>query len=134
MNDFICPKCQGHLRVADHIIFKVKNKKKQTALLLLNTQIGNYTSVKHPGFIIEPGERLDFFCPLCNAPINSDIHENLARVLMKDEQGDYYEVYFSEISGEHITYTTSGDKLHVEGEHASRYTYFKVGDKFKKYF
>jgi hypothetical protein len=134
MNDFICPKCQGHLRVGDHIIFKVRNKKKQHALLLLSAQIGNYSSEKHPEFFIEPGELLDFFCPLCNATMQSDIHQHLARVLMKDDQGDYFEVYFSEVSGEHITYTTSGDKLHIEGEHAGRYTYFKVGEKFKKYF
>ena len=75
-----------------------------------------------------------FRSPLCNATMQSDIHENLARVLMKDEEGDYYEVYFSEVSGEHITYTTAGDKLHIEGEHAGRYTHFKVGEKFKKYF
>jgi hypothetical protein len=40
MNDFLCPVCQEHIRVGDNIIFKVKNQKKQSALLLLSPQIG----------------------------------------------------------------------------------------------
>ena len=76
----------------------------------------------------------DFFCPLCNANLISDVHVNLARVLLKDEHGNIYEVFFSKISGEHSTYATEGDKIHMAGEHAGKYTYFKIGDKFKRYF
>lgn len=133
MNDFLCPKCKDHLRVGDHIIFKVKNNEKKTALLLLNPQIGNYTSTKHPSFIIKEGEFLEFYCPLCGASLKSDIHENLALVLMNDEKGNRYAVYFSQIAGEHSTYKTTDDAVHMEGEDAGRYTYFRVGDRFKRY-
>lgn len=134
MNDFLCPKCKQHLRVGDHIIFKVKNSEKQNALMLLSPQIGNYSSVKHPTFDVKPGEFVDFFCPLCNASLKSDIHKNLALVLMKDETGKNFAVYFSQVAGEHSTYETDGEAVHATGEDAGRYTYFKVGDKFKKYF
>lgn len=134
MKDFICPKCEGHLRVGDHVIFKVKNKKKQTALLLLSPQIGNYSSVKHPTFEIMQGEYLDFFCPICDNSLKSDIHPNLAHIIMTDETGKSIDTYFSQIEGEHSTYETDGDSVHAEGEDAGRYTYFKIGDKFRKYF
>ncbi len=134
MNDFLCPKCKGHLRIGDRIIFKVKNGEKQSALLLLSPQIGNYSSVKHPSFEFKEGECLEFFCPLCNASLKSDIHQNLALVLMKDETGKNFAVYFSQVAGEHSTYETDGEAVHITGEDAGRYTYFKVGDKFKKYF
>jgi len=134
MNDFLCPKCGEHIRVGDQIIFKVKNCRKQTALLLLNPQIGNYSSVKHPSFEIKTGEYLEFFCPLCNASLMSDIHQNLARVQLKDDQGKKYDIYFSQIAGEHSTYETDGESVHTAGEDAGKYTYFKIGDKFKKYF
>jgi len=134
MNDFLCPKCKDHLRVGDHLIFKVKNAAKQVAILLLSPQIGNYSSVKHPSFEFKQGESLEFFCPLCSASLKSDIHRNLALVLMTDETGKRYAVYFSQIAGEHSTYETDGDSVHAEGEDAGRYTYFKVGEKFKKYF
>jgi len=134
MNDFLCPKCEEHIRVGDNIIFKVKNQKKQSGLLLLSPQIGNYASVKHPSFTIETGEYLEFFCPLCNAALMSDIHNNLARVILRDKSGKSHDVYFSQIVGEHSTFATDGDSVHVAGEDAGRYTYFKIGDKFRKYF
>jgi hypothetical protein len=134
MNDFICPKCKEYIRVGDHLIFKVKNSKKQSGILLLSPQIGNYTSVKHPTFKIVRGESLDFYCPLCNNSLKSDIHENLAHVIMQDVKGKSFDVYFSQIAGEHSTYETDGDSVHAAGEDAGRYTYFKIGDKFKKYF
>ena len=77
MQDFLCPGCENHIRVGEQIIFKVKNNKKQSALLLLSPQIGNYSSVKHPSFEIQPGEYLEFFCPLCNTSLVSDIHQSV---------------------------------------------------------
>jgi len=133
MNDFLCPKCKQHLRVGDNIIFKVKNSQKQSALLMLNPQIGNYSSIKHPSFEYKKGEALSFSCPICNASLMSDIHPNLALVLMKDENGESFAVYFSQVAGEHSTYKTSGDSVQATGEDAGKYTYFKIGDKFKKY-
>jgi hypothetical protein len=134
MNDFLCPKCRGHLRVVENIIFKVKNIKKQSALLLLNPQIGNYASHKHHTFEIKKGEILEYYCPLCNASLISDIHKNLAHVILMEENGKTHDVYFSQMVGEHSTFETDGESVHIAGEDAGRYTYFKIGDKFRKYF
>ena len=134
MHDFLCPKCWEYLRVGENIIFKVKNSKKQSTLLLLSPQIGNYTSIKHPSFEIQKGEYLEFYCPLCNASLMSDIHKNLARLILHDETGKSADVYFSQIVGEHSTFETDGELVHVAGDDAGKYTYFKIGEKFKKYF
>ena len=134
MNDFMCPKCKGHLRVGDHIIFKIKNHRKETGLILLSPQIGNYSSIKHPSFEFGQGELVDFYCPLCSASLKSDIHKNLALVLMKDQEGKGFAVYFSQVAGEHSTYEVDGDSVRAAGEDAGLYTYFKIGEKFKKYF
>ena len=133
MNNFLCPKCMGQICVGDHLIFKVKNTKKQSGLILLNPQIGNYTSIKHPTFIIEQGEAIEYFCPVCNTSLVSDIHRNLAHVILHEENGQDYDVYFSQVSGEHSTFETSGESVRISGEDAGRYTYFKMGDKFKKF-
>jgi hypothetical protein len=133
MQDFLCPKCSQHLRVGEHIIFKVKNSRKQTALLLLSPHIGNYSSHKHPSFKIQNGESLEFYCPLCNTSLISDIDKNLAHVLLSDESGKIHNIYFSQIVGEHSTFETDGEYFRATGEDAGRYTYFKIGDKFRKY-
>ncbi|HEX2921844.1 MAG TPA: hypothetical protein VHO50_11835, partial [Bacteroidales bacterium] len=120
-------------RVGDHLIFKVKNQKKQSALILLHPQIGNYVSVKHPSFEIEKNEILEFFCPLCNSSLESDIHKNLAHVILSEENGDTHDVYFSQVTGEHSTFEISGESVRIAGEDAGKYTYFKIGNKFKRY-
>lgn len=133
MNDFLCPKCREQLRVGDHIIFKVKNNKKHFGILLLSPQIGNYASHKHRTFEILTGESLEFYCPLCSTSLISDIHKNLAHVILLDESGKSHDVYFSQVVGEHSTFETDGESVRVKGEDAGKYTYFKIGDKFRKY-
>jgi hypothetical protein len=133
MNDFRCPKCNDHLRVGDNLIFKVKNSRKQSGLLLLSPQIGNYSSIKHPSFEFKNGEILEFFCPICGSSLKSGIHQNLAMVWMVNDTGRSSDVYFSQVAGEESTYATHGDSVHAAGADAGRYTYFKIGDKFKKY-
>lgn len=132
MNNFICPKCFAHISVGNHLILKVRNQKKKSGLLLLNPQIGNYSSIKHPDFEIREGEALEFFCPVCNSSLESDIHGNLVHVILNENDQDH-NVYFSRISGEHSTFETSGDSVRIAGEDAGKYTYFKIGDKFKRF-
>lgn len=133
MLSFLCPQCNGHLRVGENIIFKVKNSRKQSGLILLSPQIGNYASLKHPTFEIIGGEYLEYFCPLCNVSLISDIHKDLAHVILLDETGKSHNVYFSRVFGEHSTFETDGDAVRISGEDAGRFTYFKLGDKFRKY-
>jgi hypothetical protein len=105
----------------------VKNSKKHIAILLLSPQIGNYISHKHRSFEIETGESLEFYCPLCNTSLISDIYTNLAHVIMLDETGVNHDVYFSQVVGEHSTFETDGETVHVAVEDAGKYTYFKIG-------
>jgi hypothetical protein len=102
--------------------------------MLLSPHIGNYSSVKHPTFDIRTGESLEYFCPLCNGSLTSAIHDNLAHVILQAENDKGNDVYFSRIVGEQSTFTTDGESVSVAGEDAGKYTYFKIGDKFRKYF
>lgn len=92
------------------------------------------TAAWHLSFEIHTGDPMEFFCPLCNASLISDIHKNLAHVILHDESGRNHDVYFSQIVGEFSTFETDGESVHAEGADAGRYTYFKIGDKFRKYF
>jgi hypothetical protein len=132
-NYFICPHCGGHLKVGDYIIFKVKNPQKEFGLLLLHPEIGNYTSIKHPKFQYEKGDAVDFYCPLCSHSLSTDFDENLTYVVMTDKQGKEYDIYFSRIAGEQSTYQVSGDTVKASGEHSSKYTYFRMSDRFKRF-
>lgn len=130
---YLCPHCRGHLKVGDYITFTARNRKKEKGLLLLHPQIGNYASIKHPSFDYKSGDMIDFYCPLCQDRLDSAFDENLVNVIMIDRDQKEYDIYFSRIAGEESTYKVDGDSVMATGEHADRYTYFKMSDKFKKY-
>ena len=133
-NSFICPYCKGHLKVGDEVIFRVRNRKKDLGLLLLSAQIGNYSSAKNPAFKYEKGEALDFYCPLCSHVLSTKIGENLIHVVMLDTLNVEHNIYFSRISGEQSTFQVTDNKVVATGEHAEKYTYFKISDNFQQYF
>ena len=132
-NHFICPHCRGHLKVGDYLIFRVQNVKKEKGLLLLHPEIGNYSSIKHPSFEYKEGDRLDFSCPVCSHALDSDIEENLIHVVMIDKEEKESDIYFSRIAGEKSTYQVMGGTVMATGAHSSKYTYFKMSDKFKRF-
>ena len=108
-NDYICPHCRGHLRVGGQIVFKIRNTQREKGLLLLHPEVGNYTSIKHPQFYYEEGERIDFFCPLYMHHLDSELDENLVHVIMVEPDQSEHEIYFSRIAGEQNTYQMSED-------------------------
>jgi len=128
-NHFLCPYCRGHLKVGEHIVFKIRNTRRERGLLLIHPEMGNYTSVKHPEFRFEEGERIDFFCPICMQSLDAAIDENLVYVIRVDPGGMEHEVYFSRIAGEKSTYQVSKKGIRATGEHSYRYTHFDIRDK-----
>ncbi len=129
-NHYLCPHCRGHLRVGNCIIFKIRNTKREKGLLLLHPENGIYTSMKHPQFNFQEGERIDFFCPICLQNLDAAIDENLVQVIMIDEQRNEHEIYFSRIAGEKRNYQLSDEGITKTGEHSHRYTHYEMSDEF----
>lgn len=134
LKDFICPHCEGHMLVAGHIIFAaVKKKDNETGIILLDSRIGDYTSILHPDFKVEDGDEVDFLCPMCHKSLAAkDVHERLVRIIFVDERGEKYEIYFSGVAGEHCTYKITGSKIESVGESSEKYLkYFKLYNKYR---
>ncbi|QQS51437.1 MAG: hypothetical protein IPM71_01565 [Bacteroidota bacterium] len=127
-----CPHCSGHVKVGDNIVLLGSNQHKQRGLILLHPEVGNYTSIKHPSFALAIDEEVDFFCPLCHASLASDFDNRLSHLILLENEKTF-DIYFSRIHGEQSTYLVDGDSVTAMGEHADRYTYFKMSDKFKQY-
>ncbi len=132
-NQYLCPYCRGHIRVGDYIVFKIRNTRREKGLLLVHPEVGNYSSIKHPLFHFEEGERIDFFCPLCLQSLDAEVDENLVHVVMVDELQTEHEIYFSRIAGEQSTYQVSEEGIKATGEHSHRYTIFKMSDELFQY-
>ena len=122
--NYLCPACRAYLRIWNNIIFIVKSEPRNLhAILLLNPELGNYDLIHHSSIEFEEGEMLDFICPVCRADLTAvELHRNLVRIIMIDENSKEFDVYFSKVCGEHSTFLIQEDDI-VEkyGEDSSTY-------------
>ncbi|MBI4646435.1 MAG: hypothetical protein HY738_07535 [Bacteroidia bacterium] len=124
-NNFICPKCNGYLNVADHIVFSTKAKNGSHGLIFLSPKVGDYTVEKHISYNYSPGEQLFFYCPLCRADLTApEVNKNLAKVFMIDSNNKKHAILFSMIAGEKCTYKLSEDEVESFGDSANVYLNF----------
>jgi uncharacterized protein YbaR (Trm112 family) len=121
-NEYLCPYCRGHLKVGNNIIFAVRTKSQARGLLLLSPELGNYRCNNHESLELVEGERVETFCPMCHSNLRAiNVNKNLAEVIMVDEEGEQYEIYFSEIVGEHSTYKITDSDIESYGDDSDDY-------------
>ncbi|NTW31722.1 MAG: hypothetical protein HGB12_03705 [Bacteroidetes bacterium] len=123
MTNFICPHCKGHLRVSNSIIFLTKTTKGKSGLLLISPDLGDYSVKMHPSYNnFEEGEVVNFICPICYENLDaSEYGENLAKVIMQEEDGKESTIVFSKITGEKCTYKIGDSDVKSFGEHSGEY-------------
>lgn len=120
-NDFKCPSCKGYLRLGYSIILSAHGVDQIPALVMLHPEPGNYTVDYHPHTRFEKGDRVTFYCPICHHNLTSPEHNNLAMVLMLDDDGVEYKIYFSKIAGEHSTIKMLGEHYDLYGDESEYY-------------
>jgi hypothetical protein len=135
--EYLCKVCRGRLNPKTSIILaaaKLHNRS-QKGLILLNPEIGNYTTTTHPSFPIKEGEEYIYTCPICSAQLNSMKYLHMVRIIMIDENGKEFNIYFSGIAGEKCTYKIRGNKIEEKiGPDAKIYKkYFEVPEEDRKY-
>lgn len=121
-NEYICPYCKGHLKVGNNIIFAIRTHNQERGMLLLNPELGNYKWTKHKSLKLNEGERVETFCPMCHSNLRAiNVNKNLAEVIMIDEHGEEYEIFFSEIVGEHCTFKIHESDVESFGDDSDDY-------------
>lgn len=122
---YLCPHCKGHLRLANEIIFLTKTKKGESGLVLLSPEIGDYNVIVDPQLNYEPGDHVNFICPICYENLDAaEYGENLAQVIMRDSKDNESTILFSKIVGEKCTYKVEGGKVQSFGTDADTYINF----------
>lgn len=125
-NRFICPKCRSDLKIGDHIIFSTQTERGLRGVLLISPELGNYTIIHDDKFNFMEGEHVDFSCPVCHENLSIDeVDQDLAEVILIDENKEEYKIVFSEIAGKRCTMKIKDDKI-IEsfGEDADEFTNF----------
>ncbi len=130
--NFLCPTCKVMLRIGDYVVLVAKKKddNDKAGILLLSPEIGNYKIIKHEDFELKDGEHISFHCPACLKSLSSDsVKNDLAKLLMFDEENNAFEISFSEIAGKHSTYKVSieDDDTELFGDDYAEYaSYFNL--------
>ena len=135
--EYLCKVCKGHLNVKTSIILSATllSDRNHRGLVYLNPELGNYTATTHPSFQMKEGEEYIYTCPICGAQLNSMKYLHLVRILLKDEGGKEFNIYFSGIAGEKCTYKIRGNKIEEkQGPDIKIYDkYFEVPEEDRKY-
>lgn len=118
-NDYICPKCKGHLNVGGYLVFATQTHRKHKGLLMMSPHVGEYNYHHHDKFQLEKGEMVDFECPICQTDLTSEKAKDHAMIYMVEQEDNMeYELYFSKVSGHESTYVVAHDNVETFGDHA----------------
>jgi len=119
---YLCPHCENALNVDNDIVLKAKNNIGEKGLVFLHTDLGNYQSKFSIDFIVLEGEKVKFFCPLCNHNLTSLKNERLAHFIMVDADEKRFKIVFSQVFGERCTYVINEcDDIQSYGDHLHLY-------------
>lgn len=125
MNDYLCPKCNGQLRVGNEIIFSTKTSTGAIGIMLFSPKIGDYSVVTHPSFSVSEGEHVSYLCPLCHENLTaSEYGKDLAKVICIDEKRKQSVIIFSEVVGQKCTYKIYDNHLQSFGDDSQHYMNF----------
>ena len=117
--DYYCPSCSCVLNVNDNVVLTVQRSNGEGGIIFLDTVLGNYTHVKHASLKIEKGEVVKIFCPICHKDLLCLPDKNLARLIIKDDDGENLTILFSVKYGEESTYLMEDEKVKAKyGKHS----------------
>ena len=119
---YLCPHCRGVINADNNIILSAKSADNKIGLVLLHEEIGNYTVTLSSSLIVEAGEIVDFYCPICHECLNTKKGDSLAKYIRLVDDVDESYIVISRAYGERITFKVGLNK-HIEtyGESISRY-------------
>ena len=124
MNKFYCPKCKAVLNPGNKVILAARKKDGNEGLILLSSQIGDYSVINHTSFHVDEGEPVKLLCPACHVELsNYAPQEQLAGIELIDESSQKSAIIISSVAGEHCTYKVVDDEITKYGKDAENYNF-----------
>lgn len=109
--DYFCPTCLSPITVNNNIVLTIQRQSGESGIIFLDTIPGNYSKIKHSSFKTDKNELMKIFCPVCHKDLLCLPDKNLARLYMKDSDGDNLTVLFSVKYGEESTYIVKDKEI-----------------------
>jgi len=109
--NYHCPSCDFQLTNNNQIHFKVETTTGQKGDLFLSAVPGDYGYRSDESLGFTQGESIGFFCPSCSTNLVSKDHPELIEINMKVSKDIVFEVFFSPVCGEKVTYVMMENEL-----------------------
>ena len=120
---YLCPHCFSVLNIQDDVALKFEKPNGIKGIVFLHSEVGNYQARINDSVDFEESEKVDFYCPVCSESLGAREHDNLAKLVMKDLEGEHT-IVFSKIYGEKCTYKITEGGIEKFGEHSDVYIDF----------
>ena len=128
---YSCPHCEAPLNPEERVVLQAQCGDHRF-LAGLHPQPGNYEVELPAGEEMAPGTRWEFFCPVCEKSLVSDLSEDLI-ALDITSPGELHRVFFSRIAGEEATFVVSAEGLLKDyGIHTDRYLEHLIHAKYMR--
>ena len=117
--EYFCPTCSSPLSINNKIVLTIENGEGNSGIIFLDTELGEYSKIRHSSLKLKEGEQINIFCPVCHKNLLCLPDKNLAKLIMKDN-AESLTVLFSVIYGEESTYVVKDKKLKKSyGKHSA---------------
>jgi hypothetical protein len=104
-----CPHCGSGLNPGKYIVL-VGERGELRTLMGFHPQPGDYRACVPPGVELHHGETWEFFCPVCQRNLETEVAEGLCALdgRLWDQR---HRVYFSPVVGEQATFVVTAEGL-----------------------
>jgi len=128
---YSCPMCAALLNPGERVVLCAE-REDHRFLAGFHPQPGNYEVELPPGEEMPVGTRWNFFCPVCEQSLTSDLSDELC-ALDVHMAGETHRVYFSRTAGEEATFVVTAEGLLKDyGIHTDRHLEHMVHTKYMR--
>ncbi len=117
---YLCPRCRIVLNPHQEIIM-LMSRGESRHLVLFSPRIGDYKVQTPSDVSFKEGEAVEFMCPSCHAGFRSPVADDIAEILLRQEDGTFLRVGFSRTYGKQATFLISRKEVKGFGEDAAAY-------------
>lgn len=108
---YLCPKCRVSVNIGDNIVLIGKTDTGLKGVVILKSELGDYTTSFSEDFPIFEGNKLSLSCPICHTSLSSRKQKNLAHLKLIDDKNNEASIFFSQIYGEKCTFKIEGKQI-----------------------
>ncbi len=118
---YLCPHCKNTLSIEDNVILVAKTKSNTKGLVILHTELGNYSSKTNEDFKLNSKEETEFYCPICSNNLEHKTKKDLVSLVYIDENNKESTVVFSKTYKKDCTYHIVDKQIFTYGENAKKF-------------